>query len=83
MGRASTKRPHVPDVPANIIVEIGGGSGPTFIICQTIQVIPPGLNWGDLRAEAISDYIKRNMIPAAPLPGLPLETEEFRSGPSL
>jgi len=83
MAESPSDRELRADIPANIIVEMPNHDGPIFLICQVTQVIQPGHSWGDLSQDAISEYIARHRLQAAPLPGRPLERKEFRSGPGL
>jgi hypothetical protein len=75
-----SKRTQSP-VAANYIIEIKNGRSRSFVICHPTLIIEDGENWGGMTAQDLSRYIEECNLSAAPLPGRPLRTEEFRSGP--
>ena len=69
-----------PAVASNYIIALDD-EATTFVVCQPTLLIERDGNWGGLTSEEIAVYIKRNMLHAAPLPGRPLVTAEFKLGP--
>lgn len=70
-------------VASNYVIELSGEQSGSFVVCQPILVIDKDGNWGGLNATEIAQYIKRHMLPAAPLPGRPLHADDFRPGPGM
>jgi len=70
-------------VASNYVIELSGEQSGSFVICQPVLVIDKNGNWGGLTAPEIAQYIKRHLLPAAALPGRPLQPEDFKPGPGM
>jgi hypothetical protein len=64
------------------VVALGEGEARSYLICRPFVELAAGEGWGGLSAREIADYIKLHQVPAAPLPGSPIEhAMDLRTGP--
>ena len=80
-----TDTPKLAEIPLKgnyYIVALGEGEDRSYLVCRPVVELAAGEGWGGLTAREIDQYIKLHQVPAAPLPGAPLEQMmDLRTGP--